>query len=710
MPQLMNCPPLVSRRPAAALLAVAILGVGFALGQAPPPDAVEEFRQALKLEQYARNEEKLALKHRATNLDQKAGNVKSLSDLSRALLLTEWQTDAAPSVSSLDFDFEARQIDHAVRNSMTRRFASGIQKVLASRNPYQQAAAANLLSETVVGASTLGVATTRARDRDRSLNKQLAALAANLVPLTGSPSAEVRVAAARALGNFPTEPVVVVGALKALLDPGWDARTRLTAAEALGYLVQVVAARQIPQRSSEPGVGNKPDRARNLTFERSEEVRVYDLVVPAAVRGLGDPDPAVRRASINAIREVTLSLRDMIPNVEQPPEYIVFRKARMPFPPPDRLWTDKERNNVNEGRAEVRELHQDLDRVLPGFRKNVRALTDASGDADPEVRTRARQVLEDLAACKRLLTNLDAFLPKDPAEKLQGPLPEKPEKPAGKLLGVTLGAPVQAVPGPLPRAVLGPPALPARPLAATGPAPALVLVRLEQAGQVKKAPDTANDPLTVLVDQARLALVQEGLRDPDPNGRLAAIDALEVFGAGAEPAVPALAAALGDRNKFVRWAAARALGRMAEAVQRAGRRPTGEREAVPGLQRIVLRDQDLDVRVAALEALRRYGPTAAAAVPTLKAALGRGDTEARLATLRALAAIGRPAAKPSLPWIARAMKNPDPRLRSEAALTLGTFAADAEPYLSDLRQAMQDADSDVRKAASEAILRITLGQ
>jgi HEAT repeat protein len=704
MPQLMNCPPLVSRRPAAALLAVAILGTGITLGQAPPPDAVEEFRQALKLEQYARNEEKLALKHRAANLDQKAGKVKSLSDLSRALLLTEWQTDAAPSVSSLDFDYEARQIDHAVRNSMTRRFASGIQKVLASRNPYQQAAAANLLSETVVGASTLGVATTRTRDRERSLNKQLAALASNLVPLTRSPSAEVRVAAARALGNFPTEPVVVVGALKALLDPGWDARTRLTAAEALGNLVQVVSARQIPQRSSEPGVGNKPDRARNLTFERSEETKVYDLVVPAAVRGLGDPDPAVRRASINAIREVTISLRDMIPNVELPPEYITLR-TRPPFPPPTRPWTARERARVNDARKEVQELHQDLDRVLPAFRQNVLALTKASGDADAEVRTRARQVLEDLAVCKRLLTNLDAFLPKDPAGPLPPPDPDKGPPPR-----VTLGAPRPAAPGPLMRVVYEPPVLPARPLPSAGPGRGIVLVRLEQAAQDKKAPDKATDPLTVLVDQARLALVQEGLRDPDPNGRLAAIDALEVFGAGAEPAVPALAVALGDRNKFVRWAAARALGRMAEAVQRAGRRPTGEREAVPGLLRIVRCDQDLDVRVAALEALRRYGPTAAAAVPTLTAALGRGDTEARLATLRALAAIGRPAAKPSLPWIARAMKNPDPRLRSEAALTLGTFAADAEPYLSDLRQAMQDADSDVRKAASEAILRITLGQ
>jgi HEAT repeat protein len=686
----------VARRFATALLAAAALAGGVAVGQyRPGADPVEDFRQALKLEQYARNEEKQALAYRERNLKEKAGKLTALSDLSRALLLTEWQTIAfSTGFRSLDPDFEARQIDNQVRQQMIQRFADGIKKVLRSRDPDELAAVTNLLSETVVGASTLGATATRARDRERSLNKQLADLAPDLVPLTRSDSAEVRIAAARALGNFPTKPDVVVNALKALLDPErFGARTRLTAADSLANLVQVVSGRQTAQRSSEPGVGGRPDRARNMTFERGEEVNVYALVVPAAARGLSDPDPAVRRACVNAARQVTLSLRDMVPNVELPTEYITLR-TRPPFPPAGRPWTAEERTRVNAARAEVREIHQDLDRVLPEFRNNVRALREATADRDAEVRVLARHIIEDLAVVRRLLTNLDAFLPADPARPL--PAPREKAAPEGRPK-VSLGAPVRTGPAPLPRAALGAPALPARP-AAAAPAPGLVQVRLEQAAQDKNQPDTEADPLLELAVRTRLALIQESLRDPSPQGRLAAIDALELFGAQAEPAIPALAEALNDRNRFVRWAAARALGRLG----------LGEREALPGLVRMLC-DQDLDVRVAAMEALRRYGPKVPAAVPALTAWLGRGDTESRIAALGALGAIGR-AAEPSLPAMARGLKNPDPRMRSECTRTIGLFGKAAVPFIPALRGAMADPDSDVRRAASEAILRIKLGQ
>jgi HEAT repeat protein len=434
----------------------------------------------------------------------------------------------------------------------------------------------------------------------------------------------------------------------------------------------------------------KPAPPRNVSFLIADEVNVYDLVVPAAIRGLSDPDPAVRRACVNAIRQVTLSLRDMVPNVELPPEYINLR-TRPPFPPAGRPWTARERARVEDARKEVRDLNQDLGRVLPEFRKNALALTRATGDADPEVRIRARQVLEDLAAVRRLLTNLDNFLPADPARPLGPPAEEKKEKTATRP-GVTLGAPLKAAPATL-----------ARPVAVSAPAAGLVLVRHEAAIPVpapagKAADPKPNDALGQAVDEARLALIREGLRDPDPKGRLAAVNALELFGAQAEPAIPMLAVALGDPNKFVRWASARALGRMG----------LGEREALPGLVRLLC-DPDLDVRVAAIDALRRYGPKVPAAVPALTATLGRGDTEARIAVLEALSAIG-PAAAPSLPAVARALLNPDPRLRGEAARTLGTFGRAAAPFIPNLRKAMEDPDSDVRKAASEAILRITLGQ
>ncbi len=680
MPQPRICPPLVSRL-AAALLAAATLTAGTSLGQARRGDPVEEFRQAFLQERNIRSDDKAALAYRKQNLTEKARQVRSLTDLSRVLLLSEWQGDTtAASRLGGGFDYEVRLAESQVRQDLTRRFEEGIKKVLQGRNPDQLAAAANLLNETVVGASTLGASNALGGSQRLLLYDQLANLAPDLVPLTRNPSAEVRVAAARALSNFPTKPGVVVDALRALLAPERDARTRLAAADALGNLVRVVAGRQVGQRSSEPGVGLKPDQARSFAFRQSDEVRVYEAVVPATVAGLADPDAAVRQACINAIRQVTLSLSEMIPNVELPSEYINL--PGLPYPAAGRTtWTPVERKRVNEGRAWVRDLHRNLDRVLPEFREHIGALTRASADPDPTVRIRARQALEDLALSRRLLNNLDAFMPKDPAGTLPPPGPEKGRPANGTLPGVTLGKPV----------------LPAQRVAAA-PASGLVLVRLEQAAPEKKAPEKNDDPLNQVVDPVRRALIEEGLRDPDPRGRLAAVEALELLGTRAEPAIPGLAAALGDRDKFVRWASARTLGRMG----------LGEREALPGLVRLLC-DPDLDVRLASLDALRRYGPKVAAAVPALTATLGRGDTEARVGAMRALSAIG-PAAEPSLPAVARGLKNPDPRMRIESARTLGGFGSAARAFVPALREALEDPDSDVRKAASEAVLQITLGE
>jgi HEAT repeat protein len=80
--------------------------------------------------------------------------------------------------------------------------------------------------------------------------------------------------------------------------------------------------------------------------------------------------------------------------------------------------------------------------------------------------------------------------------------------------------------------------------------------------------------------------------------------------------------------------------------------------------------------------------------------------ETRIAAMKALENIGRPAA-PALPAVAWALLDLSPRIRSEAARVLGRFGAEAQPFLPALRRRTTDPDSDVRKAASEAILNIT---
>ena len=52
-----------------------------------------------------------------------------------------------------------------------------------------------------------------------------------------------------------------------------------------------------------------------------------------------------------------------------------------------------------------------------------------------------------------------------------------------------------------------------------------------------------------------------GLMDPNPRSRLAAVEALETLGDAARPVAPALVRSLQDPDRFVRWAAARTLGK-----------------------------------------------------------------------------------------------------------------------------------------------------
>src|SRR5207253_3397511 len=127
MPQPRTRTPLVSRL-AAALLAATALSAGTALGQYGQPgqsgkaDPVEEFRHALQLERNIRNDDKAALEYRRKNLAEKAARVKSLSDLSRVLLLSEWQTDTvAGARPGTGFDWEVRLVESQVRQELTKR-------------------------------------------------------------------------------------------------------------------------------------------------------------------------------------------------------------------------------------------------------------------------------------------------------------------------------------------------------------------------------------------------------------------------------------------------------------------------------------------------------------------------------------------------------------------------------------------------------------
>jgi HEAT repeat protein len=213
----------------------------------------------------------------------------------------------------------------------------------------------------------------------------------------------------------------------------------------------------------------------------------------------------------------------------------------------------------------------------------------------------------------------------------------------------------------------------------------------------EKLPDALmQDPFRKGLSQTVPALASR-LTDPNPRVRLAAVDALELMSAELTPAVPALVQAMSDRVPFVRWAAARAIGKVA---------PIDAGATVPVLARLLC-DQDLDVRIlGASVTLERFGPAAAAAVPTLIQGVNCGDPDNRIAVMKTLMAIGD-AAIPAVPALAQALTHDDVRVRRQAADTLIRFGTAAKPAEPALRKALNDSDPDVRRAAADALLNLS---
>jgi HEAT repeat protein len=187
--------------------------------------------------------------------------------------------------------------------------------------------------------------------------------------------------------------------------------------------------------------------------------------------------------------------------------------------------------------------------------------------------------------------------------------------------------------------------------------------------------------------------------------RLAATQVLESRGPQARPVAGSVVSRLGDPNLFVRWAAARILGRLSKPTING---------AVDGLAKLLC-DEDLSVRIAAANAIEALGIEARGAAPALLKVVNRGDADFREAAARALGVVGPYADTPPLtgenraalivPALAKELSNPDARVRRAAAQALGRFGADAEKYAAkELKAALADEDAEVRRNATEALL------
>jgi RNA polymerase sigma factor (sigma-70 family) len=222
---------------------------------------------------------------------------------------------------------------------------------------------------------------------------------------------------------------------------------------------------------------------------------------------------------------------------------------------------------------------------------------------------------------------------------------------------------------------------------------------LSQAQQVARYAESGKakvtDDVLVRLPQAIPRLVGL-LSHKDVRVRLGAIYVLETMGGDAAPAAESLVKALEDDNSFVRWGAARALGKMA---------PRGATVAVPALGKC-LDDSNNDVRLTAVAALERFGPAAAAAVPQLVRELERSkDFATRLALIRALGATGKEAG-PAVAALSTALTDADKQVRVGAARALGKLGPVAQSARNSLLRALSDPEPDVRQAAAEALLAV----
>jgi HEAT repeat protein len=177
-----------------------------------------------------------------------------------------------------------------------------------------------------------------------------------------------------------------------------------------------------------------------------------------------------------------------------------------------------------------------------------------------------------------------------------------------------------------------------------------------------------------------------------PGGDLEAFlraEELRGLGAKGKEAAPILIKALDDKNRLVREAAIETLGQLgAEA-----------RDAVPMLVPQLEHDA---YRPAVLKALAKIG---GAGVPAIAAGLKDERVNVRAGAAEALGRIGS-AAQSATPFLVAALDDKAPEVRRAAAEALGRIGGDAEEIRLALQSKLTDESEPVRFHAAEALIRL----
>ena len=185
-----------------------------------------------------------------------------------------------------------------------------------------------------------------------------------------------------------------------------------------------------------------------------------------------------------------------------------------------------------------------------------------------------------------------------------------------------------------------------------------------------------------------IASLIEKLKTNDGRELDAAIEKLGEIG---EPAIPALMAALQDKNLQVRRSAV-------EVLKQIGR------PAIPALVK-ALKDSDAKVRSNAAYVLGGIGAEAKTALPQLVPLLKDSDAKVRRKAAYALGSMGAEA-KTALPQLVPLLQDSDAKVRTNAASALGSMGAEAKTALPQLVPLLKESDANVRAHAASALGRI----
>ena len=191
----------------------------------------------------------------------------------------------------------------------------------------------------------------------------------------------------------------------------------------------------------------------------------------------------------------------------------------------------------------------------------------------------------------------------------------------------------------------------------------------------------------------RVSQLIDGLKQGESSARWKAAKALSGIGSDAESAIPVLVEALRDRTIIVRVGAAEALGRLGGSAT----------PAVPELIEC-LRDKYATVRETAAAALGAIGPGASAAIEILWPLLIDENKYVRAEAERALVQVCSDRAGESVELLRSQLNHDDGRVKAAIARALGAIGSSDPKIVAGLESLLEDADSQVRISAAEAIV------